>query len=271
MPTPREIFNLDESDFYEKTAQIQSTVPVARYTKQCNQHNFVYGTPGIIHGITGGLSVILSYKNLTRIVNEIELSIHNYIKVSTGSEIEILRRDDMNKYVQISRLTVNGQILDFSENPLVSITVPDTENHSLEKRNLKIKTKSWFKTLTKYMKQFETETEGVCMEVTEVAQEYFTGEIDSYSITVPYDVSENFTETVAVPYAVWLKHSNSYFHPCQKWALNKDEYWMVKVPTSTKYEIKQLLLGDEFSLSRAVENKTYGADYYTNDNVLSLL
>jgi len=46
---------------------------------------------------------------------------------------------------------------------------------------------------------------------------------------------------------------------------------MVKVPTSTKYEIKQLLLGDGFSLSRAVNNKTYGADYYTNDNVLSLL
>jgi len=211
MPTPREIFNLDESEFSEKTAQIKSTVPVARYTKQCNQHNFVYGTPGIIHGITGGLSVIFSYKNLKRITDKLGLSIPKYSDVSTGSEIELLRRDDMNKYIQISRLTVNENALDFSENPLISITVPNTEHQSLQKRNLKIKTNSWFKTLTKYMKQFETEKEGVSMNVTEVSPQSFSGEIDSYSITVPYDVPDDFTETVAVPYPVWLKHSNSIF------------------------------------------------------------
>ena len=271
MPTPREIFNLDESDFSEKTAQIKSTVPVARYTRQCNQHNFVYGTPGIIHSITEDISVILSYKNLTRIANKSELSISKYIDVFTEGEIELLWSDDMNKYIQVSRLIVNGQTLDFSEKPLISITVPDTNAHSLQKRNLKIKTNSWFKILTKYMKQFERENKGVSMEINEVTSQSFTGKIDSYSITVPYDVPENFTETVAVPYPAWSRHSNSYFHSYEKWALNEDEYWMVKVPTSKKYEIKQLLIGDRFSLSRAIGNKTYGADYYTNDSVLSLL
>jgi len=271
MATPRKIFKLDEDDFCEKTAQIQSTVPVARYTKQCNQHNFVYGTPGIIHSITEDISVILSYKNLTRITSKSRLSIPKYIDVSTESEIELLWSDDMNKHIQISRLIINGRTLDFSEKPLVSITVPDTKIQSLQKRNLKIKTNAWFKILTKYMKQFETENEGVSMEINEVTSQSFTGKIDSYSVTVPYDVPENFTETVAVPYPVWLRHGNSYFQSHEKWALNEDEYWMVKVPTSTKYEIKQLLFGNEFSLSRAAESKTYGADYYTNDSVLSLL
>ena len=117
MPTPHEISNLDESEFFEKTAQIKSTVPVARYTKQCNQHNFVYGTPGIIHNVTGGLSVIFSYKNLKRIADKLGLSIPKYIDVSTGSEIELLRRDDMDKYIQISCLTISGKMLDFSDAP----------------------------------------------------------------------------------------------------------------------------------------------------------
>jgi len=263
--------SLPDGDVQQHTKQISSTIPVALYACLYNKHNFVYGTPNILHGVENGEYLLLSYDHLRRISDSFGVSVSEYIETVKPSDVsvELLSSDEMTVYKELKRIRIDDKTVEPSE-PFVVVVVPNLEAYSLEDKRIRFKYESWFERVTKYMRSFETQMSPATLTEIEHHEDYFTGTIDSHEITVPKNVNTSMETTVAVPYCVWNTHK-SYFNAYEKWALDMTEFWMVKLPIPTKTIIKRKLTGaNSFSLSREDPEKTYGADYY-NKSLLYVL